>query len=243
MIHVTILPILEDNYAYIVQSDDGKTLIIDAGEAKPIIEFLENHQIKPDYIFSTHHHWDHVNGNHDLSKKYNIPIYVPKGDISKIKYYDYTFDNNDIFQFGSEEILILHTPGHTLGAICFWFQKNHILFTGDTLFSLGCGRLFEGTADDLFLSLQKIASMPNDTLLYCGHEYTLMNGSFCASIKPNNKSLLNRIEKSKILRQKGQPTIPIDLKTEKKTNVFLQAKTPEELFYLRGLRNEFKVEN
>lgn len=243
MIKVTILPILEDNYAYLIQEENGKTAIIDAGEALPVIDYLEKHHIKLDYIFSTHHHWDHVNGNQELSQKYSAPIYVPENDARKIKHFDYILKDNEIFSFGSEEITIIKTSGHTLGGVCLWLKKSKILFTGDTLFSLGCGRLFEGTAKDLFLSFQKIASLPEDTLIYCGHEYTLMNGSFCASITPDNEALFNRIENSKKLRQQNKPTIPIDLKTEKETNVFFKAKTPEEFLYLRELRNNFKVKD
>lgn len=240
MIDVFIIPILEDNYAYVVKSSDNKVMVIDAGEAKPLIDFLETHSLKPDYILSTHHHWDHVNGNQELAKKYSAPILVPLNDAHKIKQYDLTLKDGDIFNLGNDFASIIETTGHTHGAICVWFKESNIVFVGDTLFSMSCGRLFEGSAEEMFYSFQKIATLPDETLIYCGHEYTLTNAAFCKSITPNNPALLQRILEITILRESGKPTIPTTLGTEKKTNVFLKAKTPEEFAHLRELRNNFQ---
>lgn len=241
MIEVFIIPILEDNYAYVVKSSDRKIAVIDAGDAKPVIDFLEENTLKPDYILSTHHHWDHVNGNQDLAKKYSVPIIAPVNDAHRIKHYDLTLNDGDAFQLGVDTATIIETTGHTHGGICLWFKDSNILFTGDTLFSMGCGRLFEGSAEEMFNSFQKIAALPDKTLIYCGHEYTLANATFCLSITPDTPELLHRISEVKTLRTSGKPTLPVSLKTEKKTNVFLNTKTPEEFAHLRELRNNFQT--
>lgn len=241
MIDVFIIPILEDNYAYVIKSSDNKVMVIDAGEAQAILDFLEEHSLKPDYILSTHHHWDHVNGNQELARKYSAPIIVPLNDAHKIKQYDLTLKDGDDFKLGHDIATIFETTGHTRGGICVWFKDSNIVFVGDTLFSMSCGRLFEGSAEEMFYSLKKIAALPDETLIYCGHEYTLTNAAFCKSITPDNPDLLIRIENVKALRAEGKPTIPVSLATEKNTNVFLKAKTPEEFACLRELRNNFKI--
>ena len=132
---------------------------------------------------------------------------------------DIRLREDDAFEFCGYEADIIETPGHTKGHICFYFPQVHALFTGDTLFSMGCGRLFEGAAD-MWNSLQKIAALPDNTNIYCGHEYTVANGRFCRAIEPNNKDIENRLEQAEELRAEGKPTLPVILATEKKTNVF-----------------------
>lgn len=239
MITVHTIPILEDNYAYIVQSSDGKTAVIDPGEAPQIINFLENHNITPDYIINTHHHWDHVNGNPALVKKYNTFVIAPRNDVHKIKHVDRLLDDGEVFMLGSDAMYVIETSGHTMGGICLWFKDSNILFTGDTIFSMGCGRLFEGSPKDMFASFQKIAALPDDTMIYCGHEYTLHNARFCQSITPDNEDLKARLAQAQELRAQNLPTIPVTLSVEKKTNVFFNAKTPEEFKHLRELRNSY----
>lgn len=241
MIHIDIIPILEDNYCYIIRTSDGKTAVIDAGEAKPVMDFLDKNNLHPDQIISTHHHWDHVNGNLALHEHYGAPVIVPEIDSAKIKTYDRVLKDGDTLTIGNAQAKIIGTPGHTMGAICLYFEQDKILFTGDTLFSMGCGRLFEGTAQDMFASFQKISVLPDETQIYCGHDYTLANGSFALSLHPDDPHIQNRMAQARHLRDNGRPTLPVSLGEEKKTNPFLQAKSAEEFAALREKRNHFKV--
>ncbi len=239
MINVQLIPVYEDNYAYLLQSPCGKTAIIDPGEADPIIKVLDNKNLTLDYILITHHHWDHVNGIAKLKKKYGCPVIVPQAEFNKIKGADIGLNDKDIFELGSEKAQIIQTSGHTMGAICYYFEDSKALFTGDTLFSLGCGRLFEGTAKDMFNSLEKLKALPNDTLVYCGHEYTRGNAGFCLSVEPNNQDLRKRIEQVKKLRSEGKPTIPSTIGMEKKTNIFLRTKNADEFKIIRRKKDVF----
>jgi len=236
MLNVTILPILEDNYAYIIRADD-QIAIIDPGAAEPVIDYLEKHALTPDYIFNTHHHWDHVNGNLKIKEKYGCKIIGPKEGEDKIKGLDITKRHDDVFQFGNENVQVIKAAGHTNGHICFYFQQSKILFSGDALFSMGCGRLFEGTAEDMFAGFEHIKRLPDDTQIYCGHEYTLGNAEFCLTIEPDNQDIMQRYKEVQDLRAQNRPTIPTTLGQERKTNVFLRAETAQELKRIRELKD------
>ena len=177
---VTPISCLADNYAYIISDESFKTVgVIDPSEAEPIISYLDKKKIKLSYILNTHHHFDHIGGNDKLKKKYNAKVIGFEGDKHRIPGIDITVKNNDQWIFGNSSVKILHIPGHTLGHICFFFQKEKIAFTGDTLFSLGCGRIFEGSHKQMLNSLNKIKNLPKKTKIYCGHEYTYKNAEFC----------------------------------------------------------------
>ena len=172
-ISVQIIPILKDNYTYLLEAEDGTTAILDPGEADPVISVLEDRGLKLDYILNTHHHWDHVNGNPKLQKHFGAKLVVPEKEKDQIKgNINITLNEGDIFELGPASANIIETPGHTMGHICYHFAASDVLFTGDTVFSMGCGRLFEGTAEDMFKSFEKIKALPDDTMIYCGHEYT-----------------------------------------------------------------------
>ena len=240
MITVQIIPIIEDNYAYLIQSEDGTTAILDAGEASPIIDVLEERGLTPDYILTTHHHWDHVNGNSKIKAKYNAKIAAPEKEAPLIKGgVDITLKDGDIFTLGQDKAQIIETAGHTMGGICFYFKESGIIFTGDSVFSLGCGRLFEGTPTDMYTSFQKIMALPDETLIYCGHEYTKGNAGFCLANDRDNADLKHRIEEIKDLRMRGLPTIPVTLGMEKRTNIFMKAKSAEEFAALRHKKDNF----
>lgn len=242
MIDVQIIPIIpdNDNYAYLIQSSDGVTGVIDPGDAAPIIAVIEDRGITPDYILNTHYHWDHVNGNPKIKSKYGAKIAAPEKEKARIKGgVDIPLRDGDIFMFGSDEVQIIETPGHTLGGICFYFKDSSIVFTGDTVFSMGCGRLFEGTAEDMFSSFQKIMALPDETLIYCGHEYTKGNAGFCLANDKQNPDLKERITEVKSLRLQGLPTLPVTLATEKNTNIFMKAKSAEEFAALRHKKDTF----
>ena len=238
MLDVTLIPVLSDNYSYILQSQT-MTAIIDPGEATPLVKFLENQNIKPDIIYLTHHHFDHIDGAQEIKDKYGCPIIGPAAEENKIKILDTAITKETALDFGDEDIQIFETPGHTLGHICYYFKQSKILFSGDTIFSLGCGRLFEGTAEQMFTSIEQLKALPDNTQIYCGHEYTSDNARFCLSVMPDNQDLLTRIEDIKHLRQKEKPTVPTTIGLEKNTNIFMMCNTVQEFKKYRDLKDNF----
>lgn len=238
-LRIETIPTLEDNYTYLLIDAGGTNAVIDPAEAAPIISYIEKHDISLTYILNTHHHADHTGGNVELKQKYKSPIVGPGKERDKIQSMDTGLYDGDTFPFGYNDFEIIETPGHTLGHICFYLPKENVLFCGDTLFSLGTGRLFEGTAEDLFASLQKIKALPASTMIYCGHEYTQENAEFCLSIDPDNKALQKRYEEVLEKRELGQPTIPVSLETELATNPFLRAESAEELQKLRDQKEQW----
>ena len=220
---ISPIPCLTDNYAYLIHDNISKTVgVVDPSEASPVINFLEKKNLKLNYILNTHHHFDHIGGNIELKKKYGAKIIGFEGDKHRIPGIDITIRDNEKWTFGSSKIKILHIPGHTLGHICFFFEKEKIAFTGDTLFSLGCGRIFEGSHKQMLSSLNKIKQLPSDTQIYCGHEYTFKNAKFCMKYDKDNANLKKKFEKIKKLRSKNLPTIPSNLKEELDSNIFLR---------------------
>ena len=220
---VTAIPCLTDNYAYVISDNNSKIVgVVDPSEASPVVSFLKKQNLKLNYILNTHHHFDHVGGNLELKKIYNAKVVGFVGDKHRIPEIDITLSDNEKWIFGNETVKILHIPGHTLGHICFFFEKEKIAFTGDALFSLGCGRIFEGDHNQMLTSLNKIKKLPKDTMIYCGHEYTYKNAKFCIKYDSGNIDLKNKFEKIKKLRSSNLPTIPSKLEDELKTNIFLR---------------------
>ncbi len=239
MIDVTIIPIFDDNYAYLIETSSGACAVIDAGQAEPVIDILNKRNLRLEFIISTHHHWDHVDGNMELKEKYDAQIVAPSKEALYIDGVDIALKDGDIFDIGGEIMCAIETPGHTLGSTCFYFKDSHALFTGDTLFSMSCGRLFEGSAQDMFRSFQRIMKLPDETLIYCAHEYTRGNAGFCLSQDRDNPHLKQRIKEIKELRAQGKPTLPVSLEIEKKTNIFMKAKNAEEFAALRIKKDKF----
>ena len=192
------IPCLTDNYAYVIKDDNSKLIgVIDPSEALPIVSFLKKENLKLNYILNTHHHFDHIGGNLELKKIYNAKIVGFVNDKHRIPGIDITVIDNERWIFGNSLVQILHIPGHTLGHICFFFEKEKIAFTGDTLFSLGCGRIFEGDHNQMLKSLDKIKKLPKDTMIYCGHEYTYKNAEFCMKYDSDNIDLKTNLIKLK----------------------------------------------
>ena len=217
------IPCLLDNYAYVIIDNDSKNIgVIDPSESLPIINFLKKKNLKLNYILNTHHHFDHVGGNTELKKIYNAKVVGFIGDKHRIPGIDITVSDNEKWYFGNSIVNILHIPGHTLGHICLFFEKEKIAFTGDTLFSLGCGRIFEGSHKQMLASLNKIKKLPKDTKIYCGHEYTYKNAEFCIKHDVDNINLKKKFEKIKKLRSSNLPTVPTSLEDELKSNIFLR---------------------
>ena len=237
---IEIIKCLQDNYSYLIIDEKNKNAcVVDPSEAKPVINFIENNQIKLKYILNTHHHYDHVGGNLELKKRYSSYIIGFKGDKDRIPEVDVLVENNQIWKKDNFEAKIYHIPGHTTGHIAYHFFKEKKIFTGDTLFSLGCGRIFEGTYDQMFNSLNKIKKLPKDTEIYCGHEYTLQNSNFCIANDSQNLKLKNKIVKIKEKLKNGLPTIPTILDDEIECNIFLKAKDVKSFSKLRDLKDNF----
>ncbi|KAL6548773.1 Glyoxalase 2-5 [Orobanche gracilis] len=218
------VPCLQDNYAYLLHDvDTGTVGVVDPSEAVPIIDALNRRNWNLNYILNTHHHYDHTGGNMDLKERV-IGSGLDKDIIPGI---DIVLNDGDKWMFASHEVLVMATPGHTLGHIGFYFPGSKSIFTGDTLFSLSCGKLFEGTTQQMLSSLRKITSLPDDTNIYCGHEYTLNNSKFALSIEPRNVELQSYASHVARLRNKGLPTIPTLLRKEKLCNPFLRTSSME----------------
>ena len=237
---IEIIPCLQDNYSYLI-IDENKSIacVIDPSESAPIINFLEKNKIKLKFILNTHHHYDHVGGNKELKQKYGASVLGYKGDKERIPEIDIFLNDQEIWKNENFEAKIIHIPGHTLGHICFYFYKDKSVFTGDTLFSLGCGRIFEGTYEQMFESLKKLKELPQDTKIFCGHEYTLQNSKFCMIHDKNNLNLKAKIASIKIKLKAGISTIPSTIKDELECNIFLRSHNVETFSKLRDLKDNF----
>jgi len=239
-LHIHMIPVLSDNYAYcLIDSDCGKSAIVDPGDAAPVIAFCEDHGIHPDYILNTHHHGDHTGGNADIRKRYHSKVAAPAAEIHKIGHVDIPLRDGDTFMLGTTAAQIIATPGHTAGHVVFYFPEDSVLFSGDTLFAMGCGRLFEGDANDMWAGLQKLNNLPDETRVYCGHEYTQSNAASAISVMPDNHAILKRHADVTVTRQSGKPTIPTTLGLERLTNPFLMATDAGAFATLRRKKDSF----
>jgi hydroxyacylglutathione hydrolase len=237
---IQIIPCLKDNYSYlIIDEEKNIACVVDPSESEPIIEYLEKTKIKLRFILNTHHHYDHVGGNKRLKDKYGASIIGYKGDKERIPEIDILVSDQETWIYKNFEAKIIHIPGHTLGHICFYFYKNESVFTGDTLFSLGCGKIFEGTYEQMFNSLMKLKELPKNTKVFCGHEYTLQNSKFCIVNDENNSNLKTKINDIKIKLKAGLPTIPSTIKDELECNIFLRSHNVETFSKLRDLKDDF----
>ncbi len=238
--NIEIIKCLQDNYSYlIIDKKTNSACVVDPSEGKPIIDFIEKNVIDLKFVLNTHHHSDHVGGNMDLKNKYNIRIIGFEKDKNRIPGIDICLKDKEVWKSKNFEFKVFHIPGHTSGHICFYFFKEKLLFTGDTLFSMGCGRVFEGTYDQMFNSLKLIKSFSLDTKIYCGHEYTLKNSYFCLKHDKNNLKLKKKILLIKEKLDKNLPTIPSTLKEELETNIFLKCDSIKTFSKLRELKDNF----
>ena len=223
MLDVTIISCLADNYSYLIRDKKTNLVgIVDPSDFKQVDREINRTYKKLDFILNTHHHSDHVDGNINLKKKYNSKVICSSYEMEKIPAADIKKSDGEQFNLGETNFKVIHVPGHTLGHIAFYSEKANVIFTGDTLFSLGCGRVFEGTFEQMLGSLEKIKKLSKNTMIYCGHEYTYNNGKFCISIDPDNEKLKDRIKLVKNKMEKKLPTLPVKLSDELETNIFLR---------------------
>jgi len=227
-IEIITIKALSDNYIWLLRNHSKKlTAVIDPAEAEPVEKILLKNNWWLNQIINTHHHYDHTNGNLKLMEKYNAELIAPKLEQEKIQNISHLVQEGDIIDIAGLPAKILHTPGHTLGHIIYYLHNERILFAGDTIFSLGCGRVFEGTMQDMYLSLEKIKKLDPKTTIYCGHEYTESNLNFALEVDPHNNELLNFADRILTQKLKSMPTIPTILKDEINCNPFLRSDNPE----------------
>ena len=223
MLKIIQIPVLNDNYVYIItESISRVTACIDPSVSDAVVIFLDKNNLKLDYILNTHHHNDHVGGNLELKDKYGCKIIGSLKDQERIPGIDIALNENDLFSIGRSTLKVIDTPGHTIGHVCFYFEEDQVLFSGDTIFSLGCGRLFEGSFEEMTSSLLKIKSLPGKTKIYCGHEYTQANAKFALSLNNQDKELKKKVEDINKKRAISIPTVPFLLEDDLKFNPFMK---------------------
>ena len=227
-LEIELVPCLRDNYAYLVRdADDGVCAVVDPSEAAPVRAALAARGWRLTHILNTHHHPDHTGGNSLLKEEFGAQVIGPGKDRERIPALDTGVDERTPFALGSHRARVLEIPAHTRAHIAFAFEADEAVFTGDTLFAMGCGRLFEGTPEMMWRSLSKLMTLADAMRVYCGHEYTLNNGRFALTLEPGNGDLVARMGEVERLRASDAPTIPSTVGLEKKTNPFLRPDSPE----------------
>ncbi len=219
---------LSDNYGVLIRdAEAGVVASIDAPSADEVKAALAEKGWSLTHILTTHHHWDHTDGNLALKEATGCTIIGPKGEADKVPGIDEKVGEGDTFKFGSFDVEVQETPGHTAGHVIYHIPAAKAAFVGDTLFAMGCGRVIEGEMEEMWRSVEKVAKLPADTVLYCGHEYTVANATFAMSVEPGNKALQDRFEAVKALRAAGKPTLPTTVAEELETNPFIRVDSPE----------------
>lgn len=238
-ITVKPIPCLSDNYAWWVRDDStGICAVVDPGEAAPVAEFLREQGCGLDWILLTHHHGDHIAGVADIQREFGGKIAGAAADAHRLPPLDMALSHGDDFLLGAAAARVIETPGHTRGHIAFAFASH--VFCGDTLFSLGCGRLLEGDAAEMFASLAALAALPDATLVCCGHEYTESNARFALTVEPDNAALIARADEVRAQRVVGLPTLPTTIAQERATNPFLRANSVARLAEIRAAKDSFR---
>jgi len=240
MFELIQIPVLTDNYIYLFHdSQTGSTAVIDPAVADPVLDVLAVQDWTLTHILCTHHHSDHVGGVSELKAATGATVVGASHDRARIPELDMAVEDGDTVMVGLLRGQVLDTPGHTLGHICYWFHGESVLFCGDTMFSMGCGRLFEGTAQQMWESLSRLSALPAETLVYCAHEYTQSNGRFALTVEPDNADLIERMEQVGHLRSLGRSTVPTTLALERATNPFLRAGNAQRFAEIRRQKDVF----
>lgn len=220
------IPLLRDNYGYLLVSEQTReAAVIDPSEAEPVLRRVGQERVRLKAVLNTHHHRDHTGGNDGILAHEKVEVYGHKSDAGRIPGLTHGVEDGDEVEVGELNGKVLFIPGHTTGHVAYLFGNN--LFCGDTLFTGGCGRLFEGTPEQMHASLSRLMMLPDDTKIYCGHEYTESNLRFALTLEPKNYKIVSRLEKVQALRARGAPTVPATLEEEKQTNPFLRWNSKE----------------
>jgi hydroxyacylglutathione hydrolase len=241
-LEVHMFPCLSDNYCFLIHDAEADvTAVIDTPEVAPINAALEEKGWRLTHILNTHHHFDHAGGNEALKAQWACTVVGAANDAGRIPGIDVRVADGETLPFGTATARILEVPGHTTGHIAYYFAEDGIAFVGDTLFALGCGRLFEGSPQQMWTSLQKLMDLPDETTVYCAHEYTQANAAFALSVEPGNAALVARNAEIERLRAQGIPTVPTTIGLEKATNPFLRPDS-ENLRATVGMENADPVD-
>ncbi|MBF7687605.1 hydroxyacylglutathione hydrolase [Acinetobacter rathckeae] len=238
-IHVIDVANSSQNYIWLIEDRNNNTVVIDPTESACVVDYCATHQLQIKQIWFTHWHKDHTGGVSGLLEVYQVPVYGPIYEQQKIPMITHALSDGDYFKFADLSIEVIYTPGHTLGHICYYISAIESAFVGDTLFALGCGRVFEGTHQQMFNSLQRLSALPISTKIYCAHEYTLSNAKFALTIEPHNLLLQQRAEHIENLRLLNQVTLPSTLSIELETNPFLRVESVNEFSHIRTLKDQF----
>jgi hydroxyacylglutathione hydrolase len=239
-LEIVRIPALSDNYIWLIHDKRAdKTAVVDPGDPAPVLAELKRRSWKLNAILNTHWHPDHTGGNAALKAETGAVIIAPSGEGTRIPGADWLAGGNNKIKVGQHVAHILEVPGHTAGHIAYHFVDDQMLFVGDTLFAMGCGRLFEGTAAQMFRNMQTFAKLPPETMVYCAHEYTQANGRFALTVEPDNEALQARMAEVDALREAGEPTVPTTIGAELATNPFLRAESVEQLAERRAAKDAF----
>ncbi|WP_168395078.1 hydroxyacylglutathione hydrolase [Acinetobacter indicus] len=228
------------NYIWLLEHTISRdVIVVDPTEAEPVEQYCREHGLNLSQIWLTHWHKDHIGGVPELLQSRNIPVYGPREELSKIPFITHPLQHEAHFKFHDLQVDVLAVPGHTLGHIVYFMDAIDILFCGDTLFAMGCGRVFEGTFEQMYHSLNRLAALPARTQVYCTHEYTLSNAKFALHVEPDNLALQQRYQQVEDLRLLNQPTLPSTIELELQTNPFLRVDSVEEFQKLREMKDNF----
>ncbi|MEN8389963.1 hydroxyacylglutathione hydrolase [Acinetobacter indicus] len=228
------------NYIWLLEHTTSRdVIVVDPTEAEPVEQYCREHGLNLSQIWLTHWHKDHIGGVPELLQSRNIPVYGPREELSKIPFITHPLQHEAHFKFHDLQVDVLAVPGHTLGHIVYFIDAIDTLFCGDTLFAMGCGRVFEGTFEQMYHSLNRLAALPARTKVYCTHEYTLSNAKFALHVEPDNLALQQRYQQVEDLRLLNQPTLPSTIELELQTNPFLRVDSVEEFQKLREMKDNF----
>ena len=239
-LEIVRIPVLQDNYVWLAhEPDSGETLVVDPAVAAPVLAEADARGWRISQIWNTHWHPDHVGGNLEIKAATGCTITGPAGEAAKIPGIDRAVSEGDMVMLGTATATVIDVPAHTAGHNAYIFADDRAAFVGDTLFAMGCGRLFEGTAAQMFANMAKLAALPDDTAVYCAHEYTLSNAKFAVTVEPDNAALASRYAEVIAMRERGEPTVPTSIGAERATNPFMRAATVEELAARRTAKDNF----
>lgn len=239
-VEVLGVPVLADNYVWLVHdTESGDTAVVDPAVAEPVIEAAAERGWRLDRIWNTHWHPDHIGGNREIKAATGCRVIGPRDEAAKIDTLDVPVGEGDRVPLGALHAEVWDVPAHTAGHIAYHLPEAGMIFVGDTLFAMGCGRLFEGTAEQMFANMRRLAALDDATLVYCAHEYTLANAHFARAMEPDNPAIAARLAEVEKRREKGLPTIPTTIGLERATNPFLRAATVEDLARLRTAKDHF----
>lgn len=239
-LEIVCVPALSDNYVWLIHDPvSNETVVVDPSEAGPVLAAVEQRGWTISQIWNTHWHGDHTNGNAAI-KALGATVSGPSAEADRIPTLDYGLREGDSVRIGTHVAHVIETPGHTAGHIVFHMPEDALLFSGDTLFAMGCGRLFEGDAAQMFTNMQRLAKLPDDTVVYCAHEYTASNGRYAAVAEPDNAAVAARMRDVDARRAAGQPTVPTTIALERATNPFLRASSAAQLAERRAAKDAFR---